>query len=709
METMKRTETTTPRLSQRIRARGAAACVAALVFLTASFASAETLLMPKREGRMGVPVVVWGITTLPNGTAFTLDFGDGSQQAGNVADRSYIAFQHTYATAGTKKITLTVGGDPTASELIDIFDPAVISAFDNRALGINMAIQDGLRYLWTVSANRTTFDTNNQTSWTFGGRAYTALTVLAFENHGYLLPNNNNAPTGIYPKYVVQRGLNYIFDQMAQLNLTAQPAGDPCVNVSDAPAPCTGLYEAFENSGYSTAVLIAPIAASNALSRTVAGIPGTQNAGFVVGKTYGEILQRLINSAAFGQNDAGCIGQGGWIYGFSNGFCQQSDGSTNGWDILAFLDGRAALGAANIPGFVIPEFRDFALPQGSNDGTGNPDIDGTFDYRADNTPSFPGSVNVAKTGIRLQGLFWTGAPVGDPRVQSSLTYVSNHWTSVSGQSFACNNGVFNKGCGYGMFNVFKALKLYGVQTLPGVNRPAGPGNIPANDWHADYEDYLVATQSAPNTTAGGQWPFGGAAMAFSCCGASSADILTVISELILAPTALIPPDPTLFSTVGLSPQNATNPPGTSHTVTATVLTSGKQPIAGVTVEFEVMTGQNAGKSGSGQTNANGQTTFTYDDTGAGPFPQTDTIQAFIGDLASNIVSKTWAEPTGLKCDADSDGDVDMTDLNLIRAANGQMASGPTDPKDGNSDGKINVADVRYCQLRMTGPGGGSAR
>ena len=41
------------------------------------------------------------------------------------------------------------------------------------------------------------------------------------------------------------------------------------------------------------------------------------------------------------------------------------------------------------------------------------------------------------------------------------------------------------------------------------------------------------------------------------------------------------------------------------------------------------------------------------------------------------------------------------DLLLIRAKNGQAASGPNDPYDPNHDGKIDVADVRYCQLRLT--------
>ncbi len=55
----------------------------------------------------------------------------------------------------------------------------------------------------------------------------------------------------------------------------------------------------------------------------------------------------------------------------------------------------------------------------------------------------------------------------------------------------------------------------------------------------------------------------------------------------------------------------------------------------------------------------------------------------------------------LVCDVNGDGVVTLADLNLIRAKNNQNASGPTDPFDPNHDGKINVADLRYCQLRMT--------
>jgi len=47
--------------------------------------------------------------------------------------------------------------------------------------------------------------------------------------------------------------------------------------------------------------------------------------------------------------------------------------------------------------------------------------------------------------------------------------------------------------------------------------------------------------------------------------------------------------------------------------------------------------------------------------------------------------------------------VTNADLVLIRAKNGQAASGANDPFDPNKDGKIDVADVRYCQLRLTPP------
>ena len=66
----------------------------------------------------------------------------------------------------------------------------------------------------------------------------------------------------------------------------------------------------------------------------------------------------------------------------------------------------------------------------------------------------------------------------------------------------------------------------------------------------------------------------------------------------------------------LTPATATNPVGTSHTVTATLTDTAGTPIAGAPISFTV-TGVNTPSPGSGTTNASGQATFTYTGTNTG--------------------------------------------------------------------------------------------
>ena len=209
--------------------------------------------------------------------------------------------------------------------------------------------------------------------------------------------------------------------------------------------------------------------------------------------------------------------------------------------------------------------------------------------------------------------------------------------------------------------------------------------------------------SCITTTTGGQW----SAMAFSSQ-TQNLPAQTALALLMLSPTALVLPDPVQFAAVGLQhgsplttdPQTnpVTDPPGT-HTVTGiTVATNGSQ-IPGVTVTFRVLSGPNAGAIGSSITGANGQTTFTY--TGFGG-AGTDNIQANVGALLSNVLVKHWV-PDQIVCDVDDDGDVDRNDLLGIRGKFGQPAGGANAVYDANGDGAINVADLRYCQLRLTPP------
>ena len=151
------------------------------------------------------------LTTASNSASFKTmrQFVDGTMRMGapplefGVVDVRDVAKTYTgVGGSGNKTITLTVTSGTTtetSTVAVQVFDPTLMTLDGARSLRINMAIEDGLRYLWTVSANRTTFDANNFTSW--GRASFTALVVLAFENHGYQLPNNNTTPTGIYEKY----------------------------------------------------------------------------------------------------------------------------------------------------------------------------------------------------------------------------------------------------------------------------------------------------------------------------------------------------------------------------------------------------------------------------------------------------------------------------------------------------------------------------
>ena len=658
---------------------------------TASTASAVTRVMRNRPALVGQAVVLWGNTTQPDGTPWTLDCGNGVTSNGVVADESYISRQCTYASVATFTASLTVGAE-VATVQIGAVNPAA-GTEAHRNARINMAIEDGLRFLYFSQFDRANRYATNLTSWRNANGAddrtlvFTALAVLAMQNHGHSILADPNIDL-FQP--VVQRGLNWVFDKIAQRDLApcAEPGGDPCVNV---PAPVNiGLVApAAGEAGYATPILAAAVAAAAGASpaRLVSAGLGVGNANFVAGKTYAEVLQRISNAITWGQSDSG-LGRGGWYYSLEAG--SSSDGSTNGWGLLGLID--AAAGGANVPAFARTEFAVSLANQINNNGG--------YDYQVDGNPASTAS-NVAKTGIRLQGLAFTNVAVGDARVTNALAYITRNWNAqVDPLDFTCSGGSptnTNKGCGYAMFNVFKGLRLYGITTLPGIGRPAGPGAIPADDWYADYVDNLLTNQHVPTDPARGEWSTAAPSMGWSCCETDTTGI-TSMALLILAPVAFVPPDPVLFSTVGLSPQTATNPIKTSHTVTAKALAANKAPVPGAIVDFRVLTGPNAGKTGQDVTDANGEATFTYsDDTGMSP--GMDTIQAFIGTLGSNQVTKNWVIPT-TECDVDADNDVDMADLTIIRNANGVVA-GPNDARDPNRDGRINVADVRYCQVRLT--------
>ncbi len=248
---------------------------------------------------------------------------------------------------------------------------------------------------------------------------------------------------------------------------------------------------------------------------------------------------------------------------------------------------------------------------------------------------------------------------------------------------------------------FGSFVAIGASSLPGLNdvhivatHPALVGLTDAdlsnwgNSVHEGFED----------------WPIGFEVLAIArdAGGSHEATDGTVGYPYILARGESI----VVISDIFLSPEDAINPVGTSHTVWATVTNDDPDPgtpVEGVLVTFEVIDGPNTGVTGSAVTDVFGEASLSY----VGNTPGYDTIEAtFVDDAGrtqrSNRVMKLWVEET-LACDVDGNGQVDRDDIGAIFAARGAQATGPDDPRDNNGDGVITVNDGRECVLQCTNP------
>jgi hypothetical protein len=166
-----------------------------------------------------------------------------------------------------------------------------------------------------------------------------------------------------------------------------------------------------------------------------------------------------------------------------------------------------------------------------------------------------------------------------------------------------------------------------------------------------------------------------------------------------------PNDVSVVESIVLSPDTATNPVGTTHTVTARVGDDNDNPIVGRVVTFTVLAGPNTGNTGTETSNTQGEVLFTYTDTAG---PGTDQIQASFlnsaGDaVASNSVVNIWEIVSPTRCDVNGDLVINQADIQAIFDDRNRPASGSNDPRDVDGDLTITVNDARVCVLQCTLP------
>jgi hypothetical protein len=105
--------------------------------------------------------------------------------------------------------------------------------------------------------------------------------------------------------------------------------------------------------------------------------------------------------------------------------------------------------------------------------------------------------------------------------------------------------------------------------------------------------------------------------------------------------------------IDLQPKTDTNELGVdlSHTVVATVSAGSYGPVAGVRVEFAIVSGPNAGATGVGVTNSSGQVSFTYTPPVNPAHLGVDVIEARFTNPADTVVygadqaKKEWRDTT----------------------------------------------------------------
>jgi len=342
-----------------------------------------------------------------------------------------------------------------------------------------VAIDKGLAYLASTQ--------NGDGSWSngYGGAtfasAFTGAALLAFTEQKYK-PLGWNGPDY---STVVTNATNFLLTQAVSLPFGAGG------NWWGFGAGGSGLiWSAGGEDTYITGLALP------ALSRLVtnpyggspiyspgAVIAGTGNS-LVDGKTYSQVIQKVVDAFTYYQTGPGSDRYGGWRYFPGN---NDSDMSTTQWPVIGYLF------AGQVPGVAIPNGTVKTALQAWINACQDP-IGGGVDYQ-------PGAGIINAThagGFILSHLFAGGG--GD--LAKAVTWLNGDWLNgPSGTWWG------NEGQPYAMWAVYKALEtLYGTTgSIPAIsNLHPQTTSLDAGsvwNWWEDYCQFLVTTQNAD-----GSWP-----------------------------------------------------------------------------------------------------------------------------------------------------------------------------------------------------------
>ena len=355
---------------------------------------------------------------------------------------------HTYNCAPDDVFNATVTVTNNGDTSTDTY--RVVCRAETLPVEVNTAVDEGL---WHMHRNQFRFDgdasgaeggTIPMGRWdypqTFGQATATVsgASTNAFEANGYREDGPDDSPYSD----TVRRGLKYVFSQLAAegINVQTVPAGrsdDPDTNANGLGVFVNGIDPPYQGGMIMDAIIAS--GTPNAVATT-----GPVN---VAGRTYGDIIQDMVDWYAWAQSDN--ANHGGWQYNEWANSSGATDNSTNGWA------GIGLSAAEDIFGSTIPQWvkdKNIDSLEFTDNESDTTDADGWHGYTSTGPIWGPYSTSGAATvQMALDGIEATTSATPDERwIRTENMFRRNFNNAAQGNEF--------KNYYYAMFNFVKGMR-----------------------------------------------------------------------------------------------------------------------------------------------------------------------------------------------------------------------------------------------------------
>ncbi|MEW6521694.1 MAG: PKD domain-containing protein [Thermodesulfobacteriota bacterium] len=435
---------------------------------------------------VGNALSIWGNVKWDGSATgtYTWDINnDGvADYSGTVTNAKDIAIAHTYAAAGVydAKLTVTDGIGASDSAMVRI---RVLPVMTKNAR-IELAIERGLKWLYLrqiALGGAAIYYVNSYSS----AGAETGAAVLAFENRGHKPCTQDLNSDGvvnavdralwekdhIYAE-TVHKGLDYMISTLVPVGIGAEPAGNPDTNGN-----AIGIRDANrDRSVYKIGMYMMALVGAGDVASGAPDLVTTTGPTNVIGRTYRDIVQDMIDWCAYGQNDPATGSyRGGWRYTDEYG---SSDNSACQWPAIG-MEAAEVVWGCTVPAFVKIENAYWT--------TYSQDVNGRFGYTSATAQGTGGYA--ACTGSGICELCFQGKVKNDSRIV------------LAGNYLRLNPSQRGTGNIYYMYAVTKGARIAKIDTnSDGIGDTYSEietlGSAPGWDWYDEYSTWLIDNQNA---------------------------------------------------------------------------------------------------------------------------------------------------------------------------------------------------------------------